>query len=251
MTASRTDGDFVGATALVTGATAGIGREIALTLAARGAEVVVHGRNAERGAATVQAITAAGGRARFVAADLADPASVDRLAQAAGAVDVLVNNAAVYEFGPLVEATAEFVDLHIATNVRAPVLLVAALAPGMMQRRHGSIVNISTGAVDTPVRAGGVYVASKAALNHLTLVWADEFGSAGVRVNTVAAGPTRTEGMASYGEEVLDALGAATVLGRVGEPSDIAEAVAYLASDRAAYVTGTVLHVRGGIRALG
>jgi NAD(P)-dependent dehydrogenase (short-subunit alcohol dehydrogenase family) len=243
--------EFDGTVALVTGATAGIGREVALTLAARGAQVVVHGRDPERGAETVAAITKSGGSARFIAADLADPDAAQALADAAGPVDVLVNNAAVYQFGPMLDATTESFDRHMATNVRAPMLLVAALAPAMVERGRGSIVNISTGAVSTPVRGGGVYVASKAALDHFTRVWADELGPAGVRVNAVAPGPTRTPGMDALGDGLVDALGKTTVLGRAGEPSDIAEAVAFLASDRAAFITGTIVDVRGGIPANG
>ncbi|MEU5703498.1 SDR family NAD(P)-dependent oxidoreductase [Streptomyces aurantiacus] len=243
--------EFDGKVALVTGATSGIGQAVAMALAAGGAEVIVHGRNAVRGTATVGAITESGGTARFMDADLADPDAVRALADKAGPVDVLINNAAVYEFGPMLEATVESFDLHMATNVRAPMLLMAALAPGMVERGNGSIINITTGAVSTPVRGGGIYVASKAALDHMTMVWADELGAAGVRVNAVASGPTRTPGMQALGDEVINSLGRATVLGRVGEPSEIAEVVAFLASPRAGFITGAVVDARGGIPALG
>jgi NAD(P)-dependent dehydrogenase (short-subunit alcohol dehydrogenase family) len=242
--------DLTGAVALVTGATSGIGQAIALLLAERGAEVVVHGRSAPRGATTVAMIEEAGGTARFVAADLADPDAVAGLARQAGPVDVLVNNAAVYAFGPLLEATAEAFDLHMATNARGPLLLTAAVARGMVARGAGAIVNITTGAVSTPARSGGIYVASKAALDHMTLVWADELGAAGVRVNAVAAGPTRTPGLEVYGDEVIDSLGQATILGRAGDPREIAEAVAFLASPLAGFITGAIVEVRGGRPAL-
>ena len=120
--------------ALVTGATSGIGRAIALQLASDGAEVIVHGRDAARGAATVEAIAAAGGRARFVAADLGDPADVRRLATEVGDLDVLVNNAGFSWFGPTADLDVDTFDALFASNVRAPFLLVAAFAPGMAAR---------------------------------------------------------------------------------------------------------------------
>ncbi|MGW7696536.1 SDR family NAD(P)-dependent oxidoreductase [Streptomyces asiaticus] len=243
--------EFEGKTALVTGATSGIGQAVAMTLAARGASIVVHGRDTARGAATVDAITQQGGTARFFTADLQEPDAVAALARQAGAVDVLVNNAAVYEFGPMLEVTADTFDRHMATNVRAPIQLVAALAPAMIARGAGAIVNITTGAVSTPVRGGGVYVASKAALDHLTRVWADELGGDGIRVNAVASGPTRTRGMEKFGTKTIDALGKGTILGRAGDPAEIAEVVAFLASPRAGYVTGAIVDARGGIPALG
>src|SRR5258708_4284531 len=163
--------------ALVTGATSGIGRAIALQLARDGAEVIVHGRDAERGAATVQEIVAAGGRARFVAADLSKPAEGRRLAKEAGDVDVLINNAGLALFGG---------------NVRAPFLLVAALAPGMAARGRGSIVNISSMAGIIGLAGGAAYGATKAALASMTRAWAAEFSGSGVRVNAVAPGPVHT-----------------------------------------------------------
>ncbi|WNZ11675.1 SDR family oxidoreductase [Streptomyces sp. 11x1] len=239
--------ELKGKTALITGATAGIGRAVASTLAELGAAVVVHGRAAERGSSVVEEISAAGGTARFVAADLADPDAVHKLAEAAGPVDVLVNNAGVFQFGPMLEATAEAFDLHMAVNTRAPMLLVAALAPAMAKRGFGVVINITTGAVSTPVRGGGVYVSSKVALDYLTRVWADELGPSGVRVNAVAAGPTRTRGMQARGADLADTLGrTTTALGRAADPREIAEVVAFLASPRSGYVTGAVVEARGG-----
>jgi NAD(P)-dependent dehydrogenase (short-subunit alcohol dehydrogenase family) len=121
-----------------------------------GAEVVVHGRDPQRGADIVDEITAKGGQARFVAADLADPDDVRRLAAEAGDVDLLINNAGIYQFSSTPDTTPEMFDTHMAINTRAPLLLVGALAPGMASRGHGAIVNISTVAATTPARGGGV-----------------------------------------------------------------------------------------------
>ena len=126
--------DLAGRTALVTGATAGIGRAVAMRLAENGAQVVVHGRDARRGAELVSAIAERGGRARFVAADLTDAEDVERLAAEAGQVDILVNNAGVYEFTTTPGTTADSFDRHVAVKTRAPLQLVAAQAPGMDER---------------------------------------------------------------------------------------------------------------------
>src|SRR5256714_14064382 len=123
-----------GQRALVTGATSGIGRAVALELARDGAEVLVHGRDAARGAETVEAITAAGGKGRFVAADLGDATDVQRLAGEVGDIDILVNNAGISVFGPTAEFDVETFDRMFASNVRAPFFLVAAIAPGMAAR---------------------------------------------------------------------------------------------------------------------
>src|SRR6266581_290554 len=136
------DRSFQNQRALVTGATSGIGRAIALQLARDGAEVIVHGRDAARGAQTVEAITAAGGRARFVGADLSDPADLERLVEAVGDIDVLVNNAGFSWFGATPDLDVATFDALFASNVRAAFFLVAAFAPGMSARGKGSIINV-------------------------------------------------------------------------------------------------------------
>ncbi|MCV7102513.1 SDR family NAD(P)-dependent oxidoreductase [Mycobacterium palustre] len=133
-----------------------------MQLAALGAEVVVHGRSAERGAETVQEIQNARGRARFVAADLSDADDVRRLAAAAGPVDILINNAGVYKFGATTDTDDALFDEHVNINLRAPYILVPQLVPGMAERGNGAVVNISTVAAGVPARAGGIYGASKA-----------------------------------------------------------------------------------------
>ncbi len=135
-----TQNGLTGQRALVTGATSGIGRAVALQLAREGAEVLVHGRDAARGAETVQEISADGGKASFVAADLSDAADVQRLAHDVGDIDILINNAGISVFAPTAEFDIAAFDKMFASNVRAPFFLVAALAPGMAARGHGSIV---------------------------------------------------------------------------------------------------------------
>jgi NAD(P)-dependent dehydrogenase (short-subunit alcohol dehydrogenase family) len=126
---------------------------------------------------------------------------------------------------------------------------VQKLVPGMIERGHGTVVNISTVAATTPSTGAGIYGASKAALDLLTKIWADEFGEAGIRVNAIAPGPTETEGTAEI-PEIVEALGRTRALGRVGEPDEIARAVAFIASPAASYINGVVLPVDGGAQAL-
>jgi NAD(P)-dependent dehydrogenase (short-subunit alcohol dehydrogenase family) len=237
---------LTGQTALVTGATAGIGYAIALQLAAEGAEVIVHGRNAERGAKTVQDIENAGGKARFVAADVSDATDVRRLAAEAGDVDILVNNAGIYRFAATVDTTDTDFDEQINTNLRAPYVLVQNLVPGMVERGAGTVINVSSVAASTPAAGAGIYGASKAALELLTKLWADEFGAQGVRVNAVSPGPTETPGTDELGIEIIRGLGRTTALGRTAVPEEIANVVTFLASPAASYVNGAILAIGGG-----
>ncbi|MGW6796785.1 SDR family NAD(P)-dependent oxidoreductase [Streptomyces chartreusis] len=242
--------DLAQQTALVTGATAGIGRATALALAARGADIIVHGRNEQRAADTLQRIEALGAKARFEPADLSDPAQVTALAARVGEVDILVNNAGIFHFARTADTTPDTFDAHIAINLRAPYLLVQALAPAMTKRGRGAIVNVSSGAATTPGHGNGIYGATKAALESLTRVWAAEYGPAGVRVNAVAAGPTRTEGTAVYGD-AFESAGQAVALQRLADPEEIAGAIAFMASPDASYVNGATLSAMGGQPALG
>jgi NAD(P)-dependent dehydrogenase (short-subunit alcohol dehydrogenase family) len=212
--------DLEGKVALVTGATSGIGRAAAVQLAAQGATVIVHGRDVSRGVAVVAEIENGGGTARFVGADLGEPAEALRLAEEVGDVDILVNNAGF-----------------------APYLLVSVLAPKMVARGHGVIINIASraGTVGQPNTAA--YGATKAALASFARSWAAEYGPAGIRVNSVSPGPVYTNAAA---RELFDSLAETTVLGRPGEPQEIAEVIGFLASPRASYLTGTNIAVDGG-----
>jgi NAD(P)-dependent dehydrogenase (short-subunit alcohol dehydrogenase family) len=249
-----TSTDLEGMTALVTGGTSGIGRATTVLLAGRGAHVMASGRDSARGDAVVQEIRAAGGKADFVAAELGDAEAVRTLARDAvllggGKIDILVNDAGIFPFGPTAQASDEDIDSVYAVNVKAPFLLVASLAPGMAERGKGSIVNVLTMVAQFGMPGMALYGASKAALMLLTRAWAAEFGPAGVRVNAVSPGPTRTEGTEPMGDQ-LDALASGGPAGRPATPGEIANAIAFLVSDDASFVHGAVLDVDGGRNAV-
>jgi NAD(P)-dependent dehydrogenase (short-subunit alcohol dehydrogenase family) len=230
-------------TALVTGATSGIGQAVAFALADQGFDVVVHGRDAGRGAETVKAIEDRGGRARFVGADLSQPADVAGLVVEAGQVDVLINNAGFSWFGPTDQLDDATFDRLFAANVRGAYQLVAALAPAMAKRGSGSIVSVDSMAGRIGLPGAAAYGATKAALTAMSRSWAAEYSPQGVRVNTVAPGPAYTGGAE---EDLISDLGATTLLGRAAQPEEIAEVIAFLASDKASYITGAVIPVDGG-----
>jgi len=241
-------------TALITGGTSGIGRSVANKLAALGIHVIVVGRNAERGQKTVAEIRGAGGKADFISSDLRDASSAREVARRAvelggGHVDILVNNAGIYPFGPTHEMTEEMFERVYALNVKAPYFLVAELAPLMAKKGKGAIVNLSTMVADYGAPGMSLYGSSKAAINLLTKVWAAEYGPSGVRVNAVSPGPTRTEGTEAMGEG-LEKLAAEAPAGRPATPDEIAEAIVFLATDRASFIHGAKLAVDGGRSAI-
>ncbi len=237
-------------TALITGGTSGIGRSVANKLAALGIHVIVVGRNAERGQKTVAEIHAAGGKGDFISSDLRDASSAREVARRAvelgdGHVDILINNVGIYPFGPTHETTEEMFERVYALNVKAPYFLVAELAPLMAKKGKGAIVNLSTMVADYGAPGMSLYGSSKAAINLLTKVWAAEYGPSGVRVNAVSPGPTRTEGTEAMGEG-LEKLAAEAPAGRPATPDEIAEAIVFLATDRASFIHGAKLAVDGG-----
>ncbi len=229
--------------ALITGGTAGIGLACARLMAHEGASVIITGRDTERGKAAAASID---GSARFVEADLADIESVRSLVEQAGDMDILVNNAASFPAALTVDQGLDAFEKTFDTNVRGTYFLAAGLVPGMLERGHGSIVNVTTMVANKGVPGAGAYSASKAAVESLTRTWAAEFGSRQVRVNSVAPGPTRTEGVQAEWGETNEELGRALPLGRTAKPEEIAQAVLFLASPRSTFITGSVLHVDGG-----
>lgn len=230
-------------TAVITGGTSGIGLESARLLASEGANVIITGRDPARG---TEAAGAIGANARYVQADMADAESVNSLVQQCGEVDIVVNNAASFPSALTLDQDMAAFESMFDTNVRGAYFLVAGLVPGMLRRRRGSIVNITTMAAFKGIPGASGYSASKAALEALTRTWSAEFGSSGVRVNSVAPGPTRTPGVAAEWGDSNEELGKSLPLGRTAYAAEIAEAVLFLSSPRASFITGSTLHVDGG-----
>jgi NAD(P)-dependent dehydrogenase (short-subunit alcohol dehydrogenase family) len=226
--------------ALVTRGTVGIGAEVARLLVREGARVVISGRDAERGANAAADISGGSGQVRFVAADLGDLDSVRNLADQAGEVDVLVNNAPGSPTGLTVDQDIASFQNMFDTNVRATYLLTELLAPAMLAKGRGSIVNVSAMGASMGVAGVSGYSATKAALAALTCSWAAEFSPQGVRVNGVAPGPTRADDV--FGERIED-LGKNLPPDGATRAREIAEAILFLASPRACFVTGSTLAV--------
>jgi len=240
-----------GKVALVTGASRGIGEAIARRLASEGAAVLAAARTAEALDRVVGEIGAAGGKASALPLDLADEVSIAAGAKAAldrhGQVDILVNNAGVTEDNLLLRLSKEAWDRVLATNLTGVFLLTQAVVRSMLKRRYGRIVNV-TSVVGLMGNAGQAnYAASKAGLVGFTKSLARELGSRNITCNAVAPGFIATAMTEQMTDEARAALSGQISLGRLGSPEDVAAAVAFLASEDAAYVTGTVLNVSGGL----
>lgn len=237
-------------TALVTGSTDGIGVAIARTLAIGGAQVIVSGRNAERGEQVVKSILDGGGEAQFAAADLSTGDGVRALAAAAGPVDILVNNAAMLIAPqPTADVGEDVIDQALSTNIKAVFQLTGLVAPAMADRGAGTIVNVGSINGLVGMAHSALYSATKAAIHSLTKSWAAEYGPSGVRVNTVAPGPTITPIMAAYADRIERIIARAPSQ-RPSTPEQIAAAVAFLVSDNAANIHGATLSVDGGLTAI-
>jgi NAD(P)-dependent dehydrogenase (short-subunit alcohol dehydrogenase family) len=230
-------------TVLITGGTAGIGLACARLLAGEGATVIITGRDELRGKRAAAGIDA---DVRFIQADMSDLESVKSLVQQAGNVDVLVNNAASFPGALTVDQDVASFEKTFDTNVRGSYFLVAGLVPGMLERGRGSIINVTSMVASKGVPGASTYSASKAAVESLSRTWAAEFGSRGVRVNSVAPGPTKTEGVEAEWGETNEELGRSLPLGRTADADEIANAVLFLASPRSTFITGATLHADGG-----
>jgi 3-oxoacyl-[acyl-carrier protein] reductase len=236
---------------LVTGASQGIGEAIARRFAAEGATVLCAARSADKLSTLVGSIAASGGKARTVALDVADPASIAAamkgIADGEGRLDVLVNNAGITEDNLILRMTKESWDRVIATNLTGAFLLSQAAIKMMIRQRSGRIVNI-TSVVGLMGNAGQAnYAAAKAALVGLTKSLAREVGSRQVTINAIAPGFIATSMTEKMTDAAKEGLSSQIPLGRLGSPEDIASAAVYLASDDAGYVTGHVLNVSGGL----
>jgi 3-oxoacyl-[acyl-carrier protein] reductase len=245
---------LTGKVALVTGASKGIGAEIAKSLAAEGASVVVNYASSKAGAdAVVEAITKAGGKAVAVGGDVSKAADaralVDAAVSAFGKLDILVNNSGVYKFGAIEEFDDAHFDNHFNINVRGNLLVTQAAVKHLPE--GGSIINIGSGVSRLTPPQSVIYTATKGALDAITGVLAKELGPRKIRVNSINPGIVETEGTHSgniIGSELDTFLVSQTPLGRIGHVDDIAPVAVFLASDDARWVTGETIIVSGGLR---
>ncbi len=243
--------DLSGQVALVTGAGRGLGRKISQFLATAGARVACVDISAELAAETVRLIQEAGGTAMALPCDVTDSqrvqAVVEEVVETWGGVHILVNNAGITRDGMLLRMKDEQWDAVLAINLRGTFLFTRAAARPMLKQQRGRIINIASvsGLMGNPGQAN--YSASKAGVIGFTRTVARELASRNITVNAVAPGFIATDMTASLGEEVLERIRKETPLGRLGDPEDVAYAVLFLASEAAAFITGHVLTVDGGL----
>lgn len=240
--------------AIVTGASKGIGAAIAKYFAAEGAKVVVNYASSKQDAdKVVKAITDKGGTAISVQGDVSKEADVNRLFEetknAFGTLDILVNNAGIYQYEPIEQVSAESFHRQFNINVFGCLLTIQASVK-LFGDKGGNIINISSGASNTPLPTGSVYSATKAALDAITISLSKEFSGRNIRINSILPGVVETEGSHSagfIGSDFEAKLVATTPLGRTGQPEDIAKAAVFLASNEAAWITGEKISVSGGL----
>jgi 3-oxoacyl-[acyl-carrier protein] reductase len=243
--------------AIVTGASKGIGASVAMYFAAEGAKVVVNYASSEEGAnKIVKAITDNGGTAISVQADVSKEAEVIRLFEetekAFGTLDILVNNAGIYLYEPIEQVSAATFHQQFNINVFGSLLAIQASLK-LFGDNGGNIINISSGASNTPLPTGSVYSATKAALDAITIALSKEFSGRNIRINSILPGVVETEGSHSagfIGSDFETKLVATTPLGRTGQPEDIAKVAVFLASEESAWITGEKISVSGGIYGL-
>ena len=246
---------LAGKVAIVTGASKGIGADIARQFAAEGAAVVVNYSSSKQGAdRVVDEITKRGGKAVAVQANVAKKADVERLFSSAkkafGKIDILVNNAGVYEFAPLEDITEEHFRKHFDVNVLG-LLLATQEVVKQFDSTGGSIINISSAVTSLTPATTSVYTATKGAVDAITRTLAKELGPRNIRVNAINPGMVETEGVIAAGfdkGEFRQGVEAQTPLGRIGQPGDIAPAAVFLASSDSQWITGETLRVAGGLR---
>jgi 3-oxoacyl-[acyl-carrier protein] reductase len=238
-------------TAFVTGASRGIGRAIALKLASAGTKIVVASNETENNDKVVAEIVAAGGQAFPMFLNLTSPESVKEAFSAAikqaGRIDILINNAGVTKDGLAVRMKKEDWDFVLSINLTGAFLAAQQVLPGMMKERWGRIVNIASVVGQSGNAGQANYVSTKAGIIGLTKALAQEVGSRNITVNAVAPGFIETDMTAKLPQEVKDAMLSKIPLKRAGTPEDIAIAVNFLASEEAAYITGNVINVNGGM----
>ncbi len=240
-----------GRVALVTGASQGIGRACALALASAGAQVALAARNTEKLTAVQAEIVAAGGAASVFALDIASEDSIQACAKAVlaqyGKVEILVNNAGITRDGLMLRMKRADWDAVLSTNLTGAFLLTQALLPAMLKARWGRIVNLTSVVGETGQAGQANYAASKAGLIGLTKSMARELASRSITVNAVAPGYIETPMTEVLNEQQRAAMLTQVPLGRAGSPEEVAQAVAFLASEQAGYITGHVLDVNGGM----
>lgn len=245
------DSELNGRTALVTGGSRGIGRACCIRLAQAGARVAVNYRaNEDAARETVESIRAAGGSAMPVQADVSQSKDVDRMIGAVsrdlGTVDLLVNNAGVFDYVSHEETTSEVWNRAIDNNLTSAYLVTWAIKSGMIERRFGRIVNIASVAALRARPMSIAYSASKAGMVALTKSLAEAIAPFNVRVNAVAPGLIETEILADVSEQRIEKMVEATPTGRIGKPDDISELVLFLMSERSSFMTGQTLVASGG-----